>query len=116
MATMTTGVATYQMFIGGEWVDAAAGGFFDSLNPYTGEAWARVPDGQQADVDRAVAAARKAMTTAPWKRMPPMQRGHWASRSIPLARVCAGKRRCQLPINLAIAGLSWPRSMWTRER
>ncbi len=86
MATMTTGVATYQMFIGGEWVDAAAGGFFDSLNPYTGEAWARVPDGQQADVDRAVAAARKAMTTAPWKRMPPMQRGHLMRRLADLLR------------------------------
>jgi len=75
MATATE-IATYQMFIGGEWVDAAGGATFDSLNPYSGEAWAKMPDGQAEDVDRAVAAARRALATAPWKRMPPMQRGH----------------------------------------
>jgi len=51
---MTTSVPTqieqYRMYVDGEWVDAD--GTFDSENPYTGEAWARVPDANDADVDR----------------------------------------------------------------
>lgn len=41
MTTTTASVSTYQMFIGGQWVDAASGGSFESLNPYTGSVWAR---------------------------------------------------------------------------
>ena len=36
MTTAATEVVTYQMFINGEWVDAASGQTFDSMNPYTG--------------------------------------------------------------------------------
>ena len=59
-------VATYQMLIGGEWVDADSCGTFDSLDPYAGEPWARVPEGTEADVDRAVRAARAAFDSGPW--------------------------------------------------
>ncbi|MCY4086092.1 MAG: aldehyde dehydrogenase [Actinomycetia bacterium] len=59
-------VATYQMLIGGEWVDADGSGTFDSLDPYAGEPWARVPEGTEADVDRAVQAARAAFDSGPW--------------------------------------------------
>jgi hypothetical protein len=76
MTTAATEVVTYQMFINGEWVDAASGQTFDSMNPYTGKAWAQMPDAQEEDVDRAVAAARQALENPAWKRMPPMQRGH----------------------------------------
>ena len=65
----------YKMFIKGEWVDAASSGVFDSLNPYTGQAWATMPDGQEQDVDRAVRGAREALDNPAWKRMAPMQRG-----------------------------------------
>jgi len=51
----------FRMLIGGEAVDAASGATFESQNPYTGEAWAEVPDGGPADVDAAVAAARAAL-------------------------------------------------------
>ena len=37
MATTTTKTQTYQMFIGGEWLDAASGETFESMNPYTGQ-------------------------------------------------------------------------------
>jgi aldehyde dehydrogenase (NAD+) len=60
-------LATYRMSIGGEEVDAASGRTFESLNPYTGQAWASAPDGDAADVDRAVAAARAALE-GPWGR------------------------------------------------
>ena len=57
-------------------VDAASGQSFESLNPYTGQAWAMIPDGQEQDVDRAVEAARQALDHPDWKRMPPIHRGH----------------------------------------
>ena len=76
MSSVATEVTTYKMFIGGQWVDAASGKSFDSMNPYTGSSWARIPDGQEEDVDRAVQAARKAMDSPEWKGMPPMRRGH----------------------------------------
>lgn len=48
---------TYRMFINGLWVDALSGATFEDLNPYTGEAYARVPMGDARDADRAMAAA-----------------------------------------------------------
>jgi acyl-CoA reductase-like NAD-dependent aldehyde dehydrogenase len=65
----------YKMFVGGEWVDAAAGGHFESDNPYAGKPWALIPRGGAADVDRAVQAARKAFTTGEWPKLNPSKRG-----------------------------------------
>ena len=86
MASVSTELTTYQMFINGAWVDAAAGQSFESLNPYTGQPWATIPDGQEPDIDRAVEAARKALDHPDWKRMPPMQRGHLLRRFADLLR------------------------------
>jgi len=47
----------YRMHIGGAWRDPAAGAWFESINPYTGAAWAEIPRGSDADVNAAVAAA-----------------------------------------------------------
>ena len=63
-----------QMFIGGQWVDAASGETFASIDPFTGQAWAEVPKAGQADVDRAVAAARAAFDEGPWPRLPGAER------------------------------------------
>ncbi|MBP2249974.1 aldehyde dehydrogenase (NAD+) [Halarchaeum solikamskense] len=46
-----------QLYIGGEWQDAASGETFDTLNPTTGEVLASVARGGEADIDRAVEAA-----------------------------------------------------------
>jgi (Z)-2-((N-methylformamido)methylene)-5-hydroxybutyrolactone dehydrogenase len=86
MASVSTALTTYQMFINGAWVDAASGQSFESLNPYTGQPWATIPDGQEPDVDRAVEAARKALDHPDWRRMPPMQRGHLLRRLADLLR------------------------------
>ncbi len=59
------GVREYQLFIGGSWTPAASGETFDSLNPFTGEVWAKIPLAGAADVDRAVRAARAAFPA--WK-------------------------------------------------
>src|SRR3954468_10651293 len=59
---MATETATaYKNFVGGEWVDAVEGATMDVLNPATGEKIAEVPRGSEADVERAVEAAKKAL-------------------------------------------------------
>jgi len=50
----------FQLFIDGKQVEAASGRTFESTNPFTGRPWARLADGGQEDVDRAVASARAA--------------------------------------------------------
>ncbi|HEY3051611.1 MAG TPA: aldehyde dehydrogenase family protein, partial [Gaiellaceae bacterium] len=54
-------VSKRQNLVGGEWVDAVDGGTMEVLNPATGETIAEVPRGTEADVDRAVEAAKKAL-------------------------------------------------------
>lgn len=68
----------YKMFVGGEWVAAASGAVFESFNPYTGKAWAAIPKGDKADVDRAVEAAKAAFPA--WAATRPTDRGHMLRR------------------------------------
>jgi len=66
---------THGMLIGGEWVAAADGATFETLDPATGQPIASVPAAGPADVDRAVAAARTAFADgAPWRGLPAPQR------------------------------------------
>ncbi|MGI6873386.1 aldehyde dehydrogenase family protein [Amycolatopsis sp. 3B14] len=59
-------------YIDGEFRPARGGQWLDSVNPATGEVWARIPAGEAFDVHDAVAAARAA---APgWAATPPMER------------------------------------------
>ena len=58
---MSVTTSTYENFVGGEWVGAVEGETMEVLNPATGETIAEVPRGTQADVDRAVQAAKKAL-------------------------------------------------------
>src|SRR5947207_15885044 len=58
---MSVTVSQRKNFVGGEWVDAAEGGTMEVINPATGETIAEVPSGTEADVDRAVEAAKKAL-------------------------------------------------------
>jgi acyl-CoA reductase-like NAD-dependent aldehyde dehydrogenase len=55
-----------QNYIDGRWVDAQDGGRFDVFNPATGEVIATAPDSKQADVDTAVAAARRTFDDGTW--------------------------------------------------
>src|ERR1700683_3270736 len=59
--TATAQLVEFDLLIGGESAAAASGSTYDSVDPFTGRPWARVPDGGAADVDRAVAAARAAL-------------------------------------------------------
>jgi phenylacetaldehyde dehydrogenase len=64
-----------QLFINGQWVDAASGKTFETPDPATGETLARIAEGDAEDIDRAVQAARKAFEEGPWSRMTPSERG-----------------------------------------
>ncbi|HEV6952621.1 MAG TPA: 5-carboxymethyl-2-hydroxymuconate semialdehyde dehydrogenase [Promicromonospora sp.] len=61
-------------YIDGALVDSADGATFDVLDPVTNDAYTRAAAGKAADVDAAVAAARKAFTDGPWPRMLPRER------------------------------------------
>ncbi len=62
------------MLIDGAFVPAVSGEIFDTLNPATGQLLARLPAGDTPDVDRAVAAARRAFDNGPWSTMKPFDR------------------------------------------
>lgn len=64
----------YKHFINGEYVDPIGGKWIDSIDPYFGKAWAKIPQGCAQDVDRAVKAASKAMKEGPWATMTASQR------------------------------------------
>jgi len=66
----------HRLLIGGEWVDAASGETFETINPSTEEVLAHVARGRAEDIDRAVRAARTAFEDgSPWRRMTPSARG-----------------------------------------
>ena len=75
MDTSVQALKTYQMHIGGEWVDAASGETFETYDPYTAQPWALIPRGNEQDVDRAVEAAHQAFTTGDWPEINATQRG-----------------------------------------
>ncbi|MDT5272600.1 MAG: aldehyde dehydrogenase [Acidobacteriota bacterium] len=64
----------YQLFIDGKWVDAESGKTFTTPNPATGATLAEVAEGDKADIDKAVAAARRAFE-GPWSKVSARDRG-----------------------------------------
>jgi acyl-CoA reductase-like NAD-dependent aldehyde dehydrogenase len=74
-AATSAEVRNVQLLIAGQHVDAASGETFTALNPATNQVIARVAKAGREDVDRAVAAARKAFDEGPWPKMTPYERG-----------------------------------------
>lgn len=70
----------YQLFIDGAWCAGADGQTMDSVNPATGRTWARFDCAAPADVDRAVAAAKRALNDPNWRDMSQTARGKLLSR------------------------------------
>jgi len=64
---------TFSMLIDGEFVKGQR--TFETVNPFTGQAWANIPEADDDDVERAVGAARRAFETGPWSRMTATERG-----------------------------------------
>jgi len=67
--TTLDGIATYGHVIGGSECASASGRTFDVRNPANGGLVARVPEGDAADVDAAIAAAERAFADGRWSRM-----------------------------------------------
>jgi 5-carboxymethyl-2-hydroxymuconic-semialdehyde dehydrogenase len=61
-------------YIDGELVDSVDGGTFEVLDPTTNETYVHAAAGQKSDIDRAVAAAKRAFDDGPWPRMLPRER------------------------------------------
>ena len=70
---MDDGIRT-RLWIGNEWADPVDGGSFPTVNPATEEIIAEVAEAREADVDRAVAAARSAFGDSGWRFMDPHKR------------------------------------------
>ncbi|HEY3783754.1 MAG TPA: aldehyde dehydrogenase family protein, partial [Steroidobacteraceae bacterium] len=64
-----------KLLIDGKWVAAASGKTFEVKDPATAATIARVAEGDKADVDLAVQAARRAFESGPWASMTPSDRG-----------------------------------------
>jgi aldehyde dehydrogenase (NAD+) len=64
-----------KMLIGGRWRDSVSGKTFATVNPATEEEIAQVAEGDAADIDLAVQAARKAFDSGPWRKMDARDRG-----------------------------------------
>ena len=65
----------YRLYIDGEWVEGAAGQVLSSENPANGESWATFACAAPGDVDRAVAAAARALEDPSWRDLTQTARG-----------------------------------------
>ena len=74
-AVQTSDVTTYQMYIGGRWVDASNRETSEILDPSSENVIARVPRATVADAETAIKAAREAFDKGPWPRMKAVERG-----------------------------------------
>ena len=63
-----------KLYIGGQWVAPLSGGSIEIENPASEEIVGRVAEAGNADMDRAVAAARDAFDNGPWPKTPPAER------------------------------------------
>lgn len=69
----TVELPKYELYVAGGSFPPANGRFYETVDPYTGQPWARVPDADEQDVDRAVGAARAALE-GEWGEMTGFQR------------------------------------------
>ncbi len=75
---------TYDHLVSGEWTEPNEGEYFVTSDPATGDEIAEVADGNAADVDEAVSAARDAFPA--WRDVDPPARGRRARRVAELVR------------------------------
>jgi (Z)-2-((N-methylformamido)methylene)-5-hydroxybutyrolactone dehydrogenase len=73
--TLSATLRKHSMYIGGRFVEPASGEYFETDNPYLGKPWALVARGTADDVNRAVDAAHRALTTGEWPKLTASRRG-----------------------------------------
>src|SRR5438132_799676 len=69
-----------KLLIDGTWRDSLSGKTFETVNPATEEVIAEVAEGDAADIDLAVRAARKAFDSGPWRKTDARDRGRLMNR------------------------------------
>ena len=69
----------YKHFINGIWTNPSSNKWFDTENPYTGEVWAKIAEGNAEDVNKAVLSAKNAYENV-WGNMKPTERGKYLVR------------------------------------
>ena len=77
---------TYRLLINGEVVDAADGSTFESIDPSTGEPFARVAEAKGEDARKAIEAARRAFDEGPWPKMKGRERAKYLTAVSDLAK------------------------------
>ena len=78
--TETSSLPHFRLYIDGAWTDGAAGQTLQSTNPATGAPWASFACASSGDVERAVAAARRALNGGSWRDMSATDRGRLIAR------------------------------------
>ncbi|KIL76014.1 5-carboxymethyl-2-hydroxymuconate semialdehyde dehydrogenase [Bacillus badius] len=69
-----------KLYINGQFTDAATGATFENMNPFTNEASNVVAEGRAEDINKAVAAAKKAFEEGPWGKMKVAERMKYINR------------------------------------
>src|ERR1700722_239238 len=87
-----------RFFVGGEWVKPSSDATIDVIDSGTEELYFRVPEAKEADMSRAVAAAREAFDRGPWPRMSHVERAG-----------CVRARGAGLQERVGDVGQIWPR-------
>ncbi len=88
LATGTLAGLPDRHFIDGAWVAPSAGRMMDSVDPGKGKVFARFASGDAADIDKAVASARKAFA-GEWRRLVPAARGRILAQAAAMLRAHA---------------------------
>jgi aldehyde dehydrogenase (NAD+) len=110
----STGSMTRQhLFIGGEWVDPTGTDVIEIVSPHTEQVIGRVPHASPADIDRAVAAARRAFDEGPWPQRTPAERAEvmaaisatLKARAEEIARLITTQNGS--PISWSVGGQAW---------
>ena len=74
----------HRLLIGGEWLEAQSGAAFDVINPATAEVISKVASAAAADIELAVAAARRAFDHGPWRKTKGFRNGPSCCGSSPI--------------------------------
>jgi aldehyde dehydrogenase (NAD+) len=102
---MSSALKSYPLYIDGKWVDGSSDEALDVINPATEEVITKVPQASVEDVDRAVAAARRAFEEGPWPRMSPRERSDGLLRFV---QTIADRRNELIDMIIAEAGAARP--------
>jgi acyl-CoA reductase-like NAD-dependent aldehyde dehydrogenase len=94
-------MTTHQLYIDGRWTDSDGDSVLLVLNPATEETIATVPEGTVSDVERAVAAARRAFDEGPWPTLSTRDR---AAAMLRFAEVLEARAGDLIDLNVAEVG------------